>query len=179
MMSIEDYKKLIVEFYVDVVSNMDEEEIKKYFHEKIVPLVHPEFISYAPDYRKDMIPDKTSDLLEIILENKKGLPNLKYKCIDIFGENDKICFVGYFSGKHEGELVGIEPTGNIMEGIFCQTYTIKDEKLYAVRLFNDSLSLFQQIGKAVLLEDNEIQVKNYFTLLHKLGLLPEKAIMSK
>lgn len=178
-MGLEDYKKLIYEFWIEIFGRKSEEEISIYIKEKILPRLHPEFKMYAPDYREEIQPQRVPDFLNDMIKEKRAFPDSTYECLDIFGENNRICFVAYFSGTHKGEILGIQPTGKVVEGVFSQIYTIKNNKLYSARLFNDSLSLFQQIGKALLLEDNEAQIKNYFHALKKLGLIPEKSIISQ
>lgn len=175
-MGLEDFKKIVLEFWTDIVNNQDEEGISKYFTETIEPLVHPEYKVYMPEYRLSIEFEKPEGLLENILVNKRAFPNLKYECLELFAVENKICFCGYFSGNHELEIYGIEPTGNLIHGFFIQIYTIKDGKLYSNRFLNDSLALFQQIGQAVMLKDNHLEIQNYLAALSRIGLIPEKTI---
>lgn len=172
MMELEDYKPIIKEMYVGIISKMDEEGITQYYNEKIAPLIHPNYQANGPEYR-DTLFHPSNDIMEDMLRNKRAFPGLNYECVELFGENDKICFVGYFSGRHEGELYGIKPTGNLIHGTFSQIFTIKDGKIISSNLFNDSLALFQQIGQAVLLQDNKVQIESYLNALRKIGLLPQ------
>ena len=90
---------------------------------------------------------------------------------DIFGNEDKICIAGDFEGTHEGELLGIPPTGKKIKNQFCEVLNIKKGKIISSRVFNDSLSLFQQLGQIVFKRNNQFEIKQYLDTLKKLGLL--------
>ncbi len=49
-------------------------------------------------------------------------------------------------GKHDGDLMGIAPTGREMNINVCTVLTIRDDKIVAEREYMDMLTMMQQLG---------------------------------
>jgi predicted ester cyclase len=49
----------------------------------------------------------------------------------------------------------------------------EDTKVKEIRSLNDSLTIFQQLGRAIVEEDNKSKVSNYLDQLRELGMLPQ------
>ncbi|MHA2251813.1 MAG: ester cyclase [Candidatus Kariarchaeaceae archaeon] len=171
-MALTDYKHLIQEFW-DLVNTHNKDEITEFINKKINPMLHPEFEVTTPAYRSQKTEPGISGILQTALDNIHAFPDLKYETLELFGENDKICYVGSFTGTHKGEILGIKPTDRIIRGNFIQVYTFEDDMIKSVRFINDSLSMFQQLGQAVITRDMADEIQSYLNALRLMGLLPE------
>ncbi|MHA2252124.1 MAG: ester cyclase [Candidatus Kariarchaeaceae archaeon] len=171
-MELEEFKEVLREYW-DVCNTNNEQAIMEFTRERIIPILHPDFEYILPAYRSQRIMKGIDALKHVTLENIRSFPDLQYESLELFGENDKLCYVGSFTGTHKGEIFGIKPTGKTISGEYMQTYTFVDNKLKSIRLINDSLPLFQQIGQAVFQQDEAKEIETYMTTLRQMGLIPE------
>ena len=55
-------------------------------------------------------------------------------------------FIG--RGTHNGDLMGIAPTGRQISIPVCEVYELRDGKIYAERQYMDMMHMMQQLGVA-------------------------------
>ena len=76
----------------------------------------------------------------------KNIPDLKYTIEDIVAEGDKVVVRFTISGTHNGEFMGIAPTGKKFTQAGTSIYLIVGGKIAEVWWLADSLGLLQQLG---------------------------------
>jgi steroid delta-isomerase-like uncharacterized protein len=64
----------------------------------------------------------------------------------MFAEGDQVCVIYRQTGKHTGEFLGIEPSGNRMDLAICSVGQFKNGKLVHQQDFVDTLDLLKQVG---------------------------------
>ncbi len=77
---------------------------------------------------------------------RAAVPDLFFRAHTVVAEDDKVIAYATFGGTHEGELLGIEPTGNSVEVEDFVLYRFDDGKVVEVISRPDFLSLFMQLG---------------------------------
>jgi len=81
-----------------------------------------------------------------IKELRDAFPNLEWKVEDMIAEGDKVVVRVMHRAKHQGEFMGIKPTGKqvVYGGIVI--FRIKDGKIAEEWVYSDYLGLMQQLG---------------------------------
>jgi predicted ester cyclase len=77
-----------------------------------------------------------------------GFPDLQITTEDIFADGVSCATRGHFTGTHNGEFMGISPTGKPVNVKFIDMWKIKDGKLRESWVVMDIAGLMQQIGPA-------------------------------
>jgi predicted ester cyclase len=77
---------------------------------------------------------------------RNALPDLRETIEDQVAEDDKVTSLIRFSGTHQGEMLGIAPTGQhiTVEALLIQYFS--EGKIVRVRGVLDAPGMFQQIG---------------------------------
>ena len=87
----------------------------------------------APDYRDNLagraVPATFDELLEVIEIWHQGFPDLSHSLDEVFSKDDKVVVRGRTRGTHEGEFMGIPPTGRSAELTFICIFRIADGRL--------------------------------------------------
>ena len=68
------------------------------------------------------------------------------KSVHVAGDIAVVEFIG--RGTHNGDLMGIAPTGRQITIPVCEIYDLRDGKIYAERQYMDMMHLMQQLGVA-------------------------------
>lgn len=77
---------------------------------------------------------------------RSAFPDLFFRAHEIVAEDDKVVAYCTHGGTHEGELMGIEPTGNSFEAADFVLYRFEDGKVAEVISLPDVFSMFAQLG---------------------------------
>lgn len=77
---------------------------------------------------------------------RAGFPDLFFRAHEVVAEDDTVMAYCTFGGTHEGELMGIEPTGNSVEAGWFGRYRFDDGKLVEVIALPDLFGMFLQLG---------------------------------
>ncbi len=75
-----------------------------------------------------------------------AFPNLKQEIIGAFAEGDKVVLNMMESGTHEGDFMGIAPTGKIAKWPTIAIYRFSEGIVEEVWVERDILSIMQQLG---------------------------------
>lgn len=75
-----------------------------------------------------------------------AFPDLHFTIEDIFGEGDRVCLRWSCTGTHEGELMGIPPTGKTVNTLGNDILRIADGKIAEQWVNWSTLSMLQQLG---------------------------------
>lgn len=77
---------------------------------------------------------------------RAGFPDLFFRVHDVVAEDDKVIAYCTFGGTHEGDLLGIEPTGASVEVWDFVMYRFDDGQVVEVTSLPDFLGLLLEVG---------------------------------
>lgn len=86
------------------------------------------------------------DFIGHVVAYEKSFPRYELIAEDYIAENDKVVVRARVKGTHNGELMGIPPTGRTIDLPFSVIYKVKDEKIVKGWLFVDQMELMSQLG---------------------------------
>lgn len=109
-------------------------------------MLHPEYTYTGGDGQTHKGPQAALDVGQMFAT---GFPDGKIGIRQVHTAGDNIAIVEFVArGTHDGELMGIAPTGRKMEMPVCMLVEVKDGKIYAEREYMDIMHLMQQLGVA-------------------------------
>ena len=77
---------------------------------------------------------------------RTGFPDLFFEAHEVVAEDDKVMAYCTFGGSHEGELMGIDPTGASVEVWDFVFYRFDDGQVVEVASLPDLFGLFLEVG---------------------------------
>lgn len=77
---------------------------------------------------------------------RTAFPDLEVDVDEMVAEGDTVAVRYTWRGTHEGELMGVEPTGTRVEGTGMSFVGFEGEKIRGDWFLNDTLGLLQQLG---------------------------------
>jgi predicted ester cyclase len=77
-----------------------------------------------------------------------AFPNATYRIDDIMAEGDQVFVRERFSGKHEGELNDIPPTGKVVSVPIVACYTIRDQQIVNFWAIANEMDFIEQLDIA-------------------------------
>lgn len=86
---------------------------------------------------------------------REAFPDLTVEVNDVFGDVNKVAVRATLAGTHQGEYLGIGPTGNQVEMESIMILRISNGRIAEVWSEMDSLTWFQQLGGVSLMEWQE------------------------
>ncbi|MFB6361074.1 MAG: ester cyclase, partial [Halobacteriales archaeon] len=95
--------------------------------EKVDRYIAPDYVEHDPSVKETV--DGPAAYRRNVELFRSAFPDLSVTILDIVVEGDKIAMRQRWEGTHEGEFLGVEPTGNHVEGssyVFCR---IEDEQI--------------------------------------------------
>jgi predicted ester cyclase len=101
----------------------------------------PDFVYHSPGAPPDLGGFKQS-----LLMLSAGLHDLRYSVEDLFAEGDKVADRLTWQATHQGELMGIPPTGNTVMGTEIHISRIADGKIVERWGQGDNLGMMRQLG---------------------------------
>jgi len=107
-------------------------------------LLHPEYTYIGGDGQVQKGPQVGLDLGDMYA---KAFPDGKIEIKHIHVVGDSVAIAEFVArGTHEGELMGIAPTGRKMELPVCMLIEARDGKIYAEREYMDMMHMMVQLG---------------------------------
>ena len=85
------------------------------------------------------------EFIDHIMVYENSFPLYELIADDYICENDKVVVRARVKGRHQGDLMGIPPTGRTIDLPFTVIYRIKDEKIVKGWLFVDRMELMEQL----------------------------------
>jgi predicted ester cyclase len=101
----------------------------------------PEFVYHSPGAPPDLGGFKQS-----LLMLSAAFPDMRGTVEDLFAEGDKVADRITWQATHEGELMGIPPTGNTVRGTEMHISRIADGMIVERWGEGDNLGMMQQLG---------------------------------
>lgn len=135
-MSIENNKALIRRVYEEVINEGNMALLDE--------LVGPDYVEHDPNYPRPI--RGPEGLKEYFLTFRNAFPDLHLSIEDIVGEGDTISVRHTARGTHQGDLLGISPTGKQLTVTGMTFHRIINGKFVESWINSDSLSMMQQLG---------------------------------
>lgn len=89
---------------------------------------------------------ENDDLKEHILVFEAAFPRYELIAEDLVFEDDMVAMRGLARGRHEGDFMGMPPSGKKWEITLMVFYRIVNEKIVGFWVNADQMSLMQQLG---------------------------------
>ncbi len=102
----------------------------------------------APDfvYHQPGTPPDLESFKQFLPMFRAAFPDMRYTVEDLFAEGDKVVDRLTWQATHQGELMGIPPTGNSVTVTEIHISRIADEKIVERWGQPDMLGMMQQLG---------------------------------
>jgi len=128
----------------ELARRWNEEVFEKRNLDAIGDLVAEEFVGYDPGLPAPIRgPDGVREAIEMVLS---AFPDMQVKLEAVVAEGDRIAVRNSITGTHDGEYMGIEPTGEEVETMVVAFQRIEDGRLIEERQLVDRLAMLQQLG---------------------------------
>ena len=92
------------------------------------------------------VADSDEDLKQHIAFFEASFPRYELLAEDLIAEGDQVTVRAVFKGTHQGDLMGIAPTGKQVELPFIIIYRIAGGKIVEHWMSVDQMALMQQLG---------------------------------
>ncbi|GAA5063868.1 ester cyclase [Haladaptatus pallidirubidus] len=133
-----------------MLSDADKRLVDRYFDEILSggdfsvndEILAPDFTIYGLETLRDR--DQFLEVQSTVL--REAFPDLIFELHDVFGDENKVAVRATMRGTHQGEYLGIAPTGNQVEVETITILRISGERIVEVWSEMDSLTWFQQLG---------------------------------
>lgn len=110
----------------------------------IEELFADDFVGYVPPVPGEL--DGPVGFEGLVTAFRTGFPDLDHPEVHLVGAGDTVVARLTGTGTHEGEFMGIEPTGETMEITAMEMYRVEDGTVAEGWLNVDLLGLLQQLG---------------------------------
>ncbi|MGB3756092.1 MAG: ester cyclase [Rivularia sp. (in: cyanobacteria)] len=135
-MSLEQNKALVLKMY-KAFDKQDIEQGRKFMSPNII------------GHGMDTIPRKgIDDFMQYAMSSFIAFPDGYHVIEEVIAEANKVVTRGTFSGTHQGELMGIPPTGKQVKFSFVHIDTLSDGKVTEHWGQADIFGMMQQLGIA-------------------------------
>ncbi len=104
-------------------------------------VVAPEFVYHQP-----LTPPDLEGFKQFLPMFRNAFPDMNYTVEDLFAEGDKVADRITWQATHQGELMGIPPTGNSVTVTDMHISRIAEGKIVERWGQGDNLGLMQQLG---------------------------------
>ena len=111
--------------------------------EKVRQLFHPQYSYTGGDGQRQ---EGAEAGLAVAQMYTAAFPDMKLEIKRTHVTGDVVIVEFVASGTHQGELMGIAPTGRKISVPVCNVMEIRDGKIYAEREYFDSAVMMQQLG---------------------------------
>jgi len=128
--------KAIARDYFEAIENKDLDWIDDH--------IAPDFVRHDPGLPFEVRgPEGVRQLADVF---HTGFPDLRLDIEDVIGEGDKVLVRLTIRGTHQGELMGITPTGKEVEVPVLDLFRIADGRLAEHWAAIDNLGMMRQLG---------------------------------
>ena len=126
----------IMRQYMDAVPRRDFDRIRQLFH--------PQYSYTSGDGQRQEGPEAGIAVAEMYIA---AFPDLQLDVTRMHAAGDDVVVTEFVvRATHQGELMGIAPTGRKVEIPVCNVIEVRDGKIYAEREYVDTGHLMQQLG---------------------------------
>ncbi len=134
--ALEEQNKALVKQAWELQGKQDFEALKELFA--------PECVYYSPSAApRPASPEESIEFMKMIF---KAAPDSSWTFEELFAVGDKVITRWIYKGTHEGEFMGIPPTGNKVEFGGITITRIENGRIVEEREDYDTLGLMMQLG---------------------------------
>lgn len=134
--AVEELNAALITKLVDELNNRNENIYRE--------LCSPEYLWHFPANNPDPLSrDQEMEFVKLIW---KGFPDIKWSIEEIIAADEKVVIRFLAQGTHEGEYLGMPPTGNAMEASGIIIYRIADGKITESREDADIVGMMEDLG---------------------------------
>ncbi len=137
-MSTEENKTLVKQALNELYEAMKGGDIDAY----VEKFVSNDFICHDPVTGEGDLEALENEIKEL----RDAFPDLEWTVEDMIAEGDKVVIRVMHRATHQGEFMGIKPTGKQVAYGSTTTFRLKDGKLAEEWVYSDYLGLMQQLG---------------------------------
>ena len=134
-MSVQENKAMVHRLLDEFLNTGDLAAAEKFFA--------PDFINHNP--ARGMTPDREG-IKQFISTLHTGFPDIKMNADDLIAEDDKVIIRATISGTHNGNFVGIPPTGKKVNIMAISILRLAEGKIIERWNVSDEFGLLQQLG---------------------------------
>jgi predicted ester cyclase len=85
-------------------------------------------------------------ITQSLVDSYAAFPDIHISVDDEIAEGDQVVFRWTMTATHEGEMMGIPPTGKEVTRLGCGIYRLDGDKIAEVWFYADNLDFMQQLG---------------------------------
>jgi steroid delta-isomerase-like uncharacterized protein len=102
----------------------------------------------APDFRTTFpaTPPGREGFKQAVEAIFRGFPDTHSHVEDMIAEGDRVAARGHWTGTHQGEFMGIPPTGKQVTVRYCDIWVVENGKITRNWVEMDMLGMLQQLG---------------------------------
>ena len=128
----------------DIVRRFIEEGFDEGRDELIDELLDEDFVGYESANPEPI--RGPEGFRQIVETYRSAFPDIEFTIHNLVAEDDWVTARWTASGTHEGELMGIEPTGQRVENVGMEFNRVRDGKIVEGYVVWDALGMLQQLG---------------------------------
>jgi len=136
----------------DVVRRFVEEVMNGGDLEAADELVAPGHVNHDPTV--PAVPPGPEGVKELIGMYRAAFPDIRFETGEMICEGDTVAHRWTFTGTHQGEMMGVEPTGRRVEVAGSEMNRVENGRISASWTVSDALGLMQQLGLTPSPEEN-------------------------
>ena len=134
-MSVQENKAMVHRLLDEFLNTGDLAAAEKFFA--------PDFINHSP--ARGVTPDREG-IKQFVSALHTAFPDIRMTADDLIAEDDKVIIRATMSGTHNGNLVGIPPTGKKVNIMVISILRLAEGKIIERWNVSDEFGLLQQLG---------------------------------
>jgi len=142
--SAEERKDVVRRFVEEVMNGGDLEAADE--------LVAPDHVNHDPT--APAVPPGPEGVKELIGMYRAAFPDIRFETGEMICEGDTVAHRWTFTGTHQGEMMGVEPTGRRVEVAGSEMNRVENGRISASWTVSDALGLMQQLSLTSSPEEN-------------------------
>lgn len=91
-------------------------------------------------------PQGAEGIKQLIGMYREAFPDLHFEIREMISEGGIVAHRWILTGTHEGEMMGVEPTGRRVEVMGVEMNRVEDGKISASHTVSDSMGMMRQLG---------------------------------
>jgi steroid delta-isomerase-like uncharacterized protein len=130
---------------IDVIKRYSEKVMNRGSLDAVDELLADDYVHHSPP--PGMAPTREG-FKQFVAAAHTGLDDLTLTTDDILADGDTVVQRWTNSGMHDGEFLGVPPTGNRVRFSGVSIYTVRDGKIIEDWTYFDTMDLLQQLDAA-------------------------------
>jgi len=107
-------------------------------------LISPDHVNHDPTAPE--VPPGPEGIKQLIGMYRSAFPDIRFETGEMISDGATVAHRWTFTGTHEGEMMGIEPTGKRVEVSGVEMNHVEDGRISASWTVSDAMGLMRQLG---------------------------------